>query len=65
MIWLSVNRDFFTGISSTQITRKFHFWLQLNSGGITPAPDVGATIPLLTAGLGSAVAITAFSRGPD
>jgi len=35
MIWLSVNRDFFTGTSSTQITRNFHFWPQLNFGGIT------------------------------
>ncbi len=35
MIWQSVNRDFFTEISSTQMTRKFHFWLQKISGGIT------------------------------
>jgi hypothetical protein len=34
-IWLSLNFDFFTGISSENITRKFHFWSQLKSGGIT------------------------------
>ncbi|WP_350214383.1 hypothetical protein [Algiphilus sp.] len=35
MIWLSVNRDFRMGTSSSQVTRKFHFWLPLACGGIT------------------------------
>ncbi|MEQ8270799.1 MAG: hypothetical protein RH979_08085, partial [Algiphilus sp.] len=38
MIWLSVNRDFRMGTSSSQVTRKFHFWLPLACGGITQAP---------------------------
>jgi hypothetical protein len=38
MIWLSVKRDFFTGISSVQVTRKFHFSPQLFVGGITIGP---------------------------
>jgi hypothetical protein len=52
MIWLSVKRDFFTGISSAQITRKFHFWPQLISGGIT-------VVPLLVAMLAAVVWLTA------
>ena len=34
-VTLPFHRHFFTRLSSTHITRKFHFWLQLNSGGIT------------------------------
>ena len=35
MIWASVNRVFFIGISSFILPRKFYFHIPLRSGGIT------------------------------
>jgi hypothetical protein len=41
MIWLSVNRDVFMGISSNQCTRIFQFWRPWFCGGITGRRGIG------------------------
>ncbi|MFG6505919.1 NYN domain-containing protein [Sulfitobacter sp. Ks16] len=42
MIWASVKRVFFIGISSFILPRKFYFRIPLTSGGITPSGRHGA-----------------------
>jgi len=39
MIWASVNRVFFIGLSSFILPRKFYFRIHLRSGAITPGAN--------------------------